>query len=323
MFGRILVIGYSGFVGPWVLAELRRRFPQAVLFGAARRPACCARGTVRPDRSFVMDLRTRQSIEEVLGAARPDAVVHLASLKSAPLEDLLDVNVAGAERLLTALARIAPSARAVVVGSSAELGRPSGLDLPIDEEARCEPVDAYGITKLAQSAVARRQFLLGQDVVQVRSFNLFGPGVPDILLAGRCVRQLRAAAATQGPVELSFGPLETRRDYVDVRDLARAIALALTKGRPGMLYHIGSGVSRSGFELVDALVRESGLREVTCRAATPTEPPLVPWQTADSRRAAAMLGWVPSIGWGESIRDIWNDARVPEPEPELELEPAK
>lgn len=317
MFGRILVTGYSGFVGPWVLVELRRRFPHAVLFGAARRPARGARGSAGPDRCFVMDLRMRQSVEEVLDAARPDAVVHLASQKSALLHELLEINVAGCDRLLTTLARVAPSARAVVVGSSAEIGRPDGLDFPIGEDARCEPVDDYGITKLAQSAVARRQILLGQDVVQVRPFNLFGPGVPEVLLAGRCVRQLRAAAQVPGPSELSFGPLDARRDYVDVRDVARAIGLALAKSPTGALYHIGSGVSRTGFELVDALIRESGQADVSCRAEAPARPPLVPWQTADSRRAAEVLGWRPAIGWADSIRDIWNHARVPEPEPDL------
>ena len=64
---------------------------------------------------------------------------------------------------------------------------------------------------------------------------------------------------------------------------------------------------------------------IVCHAAAPDRPPLVPWQTGDSRRAAELLGWTPAISWAESIRDIWNGARVPEPqpEPELDLAPAK
>ena len=312
MLERILVTGYSGFVGPWVLSELRRQFPEALLYGAARHLASTDLWPVAPDRKFRLDLRHSEQIEAVVTASRPDVVLHLASLRLAPLDELLAVNVVGCERLLAHLETIVPEARLVVVSSSSELGRGAGLDIPLNESAPCHPVDFYGITKLAQSAIANRQALRGQDVVQLRPFNLFGPRMPDSLLAGRCVRQLRAAARASGPVELEFGPLEARRDYLDVRDLARAIALALQKSPPGMLYHIGSGISRSGHDLVNALIKESGLRNVTYKEIASHYGSLVPWQTADSRRAHDVLGWKPTISWHQSIRDIWESAAAPE-----------
>ncbi len=312
MFERILVTGYSGFVGPWVLAELRRIFPEALLFGAARNPVSRDWWPAAPDHEFQLDLSDDTQIEAVVSASRPNAVVHLASLKTASLNELLAVNAVGCERLLAHLESVVPEARAVVIGSSAELGRSAERDIPLDESAPCQPVDFYGITKLAQSAIANRQALRGQDVVQLRPFNLFGPNMPDSLLAGRCVRQLQAATRAAGPVELEFGPLDARRDYLDVRDLARAIALALQDSPPRMHYNIGSGTSRSGHDLVNALIKESGVRNVTYKAHTSSDGSLVPWQTADYRRAQDILGWKPTIGWHQSIRDIWGSARGPE-----------
>jgi nucleoside-diphosphate-sugar epimerase len=312
MFKRILVTGYSGFVGPWVIAELRRHFPQALIYGVARQETSAVEGPAAPDRQIRLDLRKSEQVEAMIDAVRPDAVVHLASLKLASLGELLAVNVMGCERLLAGLHSVVPGARIVVIGSSSELGRAAGLDLPLDEDVPCQPVDPYGISKLSQSAIARRQALRGQDVVQVRPFNLLGPLVPSSVLPGRCLQLLRAAARASGPVELEFGPLETRRDYVDVRDLARAIAIALRKSPTGMLYHIGSGISRSGHDLVNAFIAESGMRNVGYKAAASVDPPLVPWQTADIRRARDVLGWQPRIGWLHSIRDMWEFAKAPE-----------
>jgi nucleoside-diphosphate-sugar epimerase len=92
---------------------------------------------------------------------------------------------------------------------------------------------------------------------------------------------------------------------VDVRDFARAVALGLKHGATGALYHIGSGKSRSGHELVQALIDESGLHGVRYQAAEPDAPALVPAQRADCHYAEQGLGWLPEIGWERSIHDLW------------------
>lgn len=312
MFERILVTGYSGFVGPWVLSELRRQFPRARLYGAARGVTATRGAPATPDRHVELDLTIPEQIESAIEASRPDAVVHLASLRLAPLEDLLAVNVVGCERLLAGLEAAVPQARIVVIGSSAELGSTAELDIPLDEDTPCQPVDNYGISKLAQAAVATRRALFGQQIVQLRLFNVLGPGAPESMLAGRCIRQLLAAAAASRPAELEFGPLDTRRDYVDARDVARAVVLALRGGEAGARYHIGSGVSRSGYDLVNALIGASGLHDVTYRVATTARGAMVPWQTADIRQARLALGWQPEIGWQQAVRDAWSWEQKPE-----------
>ncbi len=306
MLERILVTGWTGFLGPWVIAELRRQFPGAAIHGAATRLGPRDPRLARPDVTLQMDLCSPEQIEAAVASSRPDAVVHLAVRKTGKLHELFETNAASCDHLLKCLDDVSPNARIVVVGSSAELGRSGHADLPIAENAPCYPVDDYGITKLMQSAIAGRQASRGQHVVRLRPFNLIGPSMPDTLLAGRCAALLREAADADGPVELNFGPLDTRRDYLDIRDLARGIAMALRNGAPGGLYHMGSGQSRSGHEVVAALIAESGLAAVTCHASTSPGGSLVPWQTADIGHAREELGWQPAIGWRTSIRDLWD-----------------
>lgn len=307
-FERILVIGYSGYMGPWVLEALRIQFPQALIYGAARQVTGTAAQDVKVDGSYALDLRYPEQIRKVIAATLPDAVIHLASQRMSDLEELLAVNVLGFDRLLAHLKTYVPKARIVVIGSAAELGRAGGQDIPLNEKSVCEPVDSYGITKLAQSGIAQLHALRGYDVIRLRIFNLIGPGLPESLLPGRCALLLRGALGCSVPIRLDFGPLGTRRDYVDVRDVARSVALALAKGRSAALYHIGSGTSRSGHELVDSLITESGLTQISIQSREACHATLVPSQIADIRFAHADIGWRPAIQWRTSVRDLWASA---------------
>ncbi len=95
------------------------------------------------------------------------------------------------------------------------------------------PRDAYGRSKyLATSAgLAERSPL---EVMVARVFNPIGPGTPPTQAFGRFADRLTDPDAD--PLDLVVGDLDARRDFIDVRDVARAmIALALQRsGRAGL-----------------------------------------------------------------------------------------
>lgn len=175
----------------------------------------------------------------------------------------------------------------------------------ISETVLCQPVDPYGVSKLAQSGLAQMRALRGQNVIRLRPFNLIGPCMPEGLLPGRCARLVRDASGQMEPAVLQFGPLDTRRDYVDVRDFARAVSAGLMHGASGSLYHIGSGRSRSGHELVQALIQQAGRPGIRYRASESSAMALVPTQTADCRHAEETFGWRVEIPWERSVHDLW------------------
>lgn len=303
--GRILVTGHTGYLGPFVLDALRDAHPQASLHGAARRVPPPGGGPAGCDHAHQLDLRDRAGTARLVATLRPDAVVHLASLRNATFDELVDVNVRGFETLLSCLSDTAPDTRVVALGSAAELGTAGGVTAPLAEDCMCDPVDAYGVTKLAQSGFARMHALRGLAVVRLRVFNVVGPGAPDTLLPGRCAALLREAGRASGVAPLAFGRLDTLRDYVDVRDVARAVVLALGKGRAGALYHVASGTARSGAELVETLKEIAGLGHLPHHVRDSAEAPLVQAQVGDNRLARRELGWQPTIGWRQSLRDLW------------------
>ncbi len=70
------------------------------------------------------------------------------------------------------------------------------------------------------------------EVMVARVFNPIGPGTPATQALGQFASHL--AEAGQEPLELSVGDLDSRRDFIDVRDVARAMVAIAERG-PGRI----------------------------------------------------------------------------------------
>ncbi len=311
MWQRVLVTGCAGYLGRSLMPILREQISQGRIFGTSRRVEVSGLKTIL-DEYAPADLSSQDEAMRLVEAAHPDLVIHLASLRTGTLEQLLRANVVATDNLLRSVRAIGGSdVRVVVVGSSAEIGFCRDEDLPLAEGARCEPVDDYGISKLSQSFLARlAHFSHGQSVVRVRPFNLLGPQLPATLLPGRCVELLRTKTSDGHKPKLSFGNLNTRRDYTDVRDVSRGILLAARYGRSGALYHLGSGRAFSGREVIAALAAAADI-EVECETEENPGPRSegVPVQVADARLAEREISWSPGIAFERSIEDMWRCAQ--------------
>jgi GDP-4-dehydro-6-deoxy-D-mannose reductase len=151
------------------------------------------------------------------------------------------------------------------------------------------------------------------EVMVARVFNPIGPGLPASQAFGRFAHQLHAgtaaAAARQRPADsapltLTVGDLDARRDFIDIRDVARAFVALAERGRAGTVYHVGTGRSRRVGDGLDALIRLSG-RPVRVDAdpslmrGGPTD------SRADIRRVVSDTGWRPEIAFERSLADQW------------------
>ena len=195
----------------------------------------------------------------------------------------------------------------VLAGSAAELGPVPVGDLPVGEDYPCRPGDAYGLSKwLATTAgLAARPPL---EVIVARVFNPVGPGQPGSQALGRFADLLNDPGPD--PLHLTVGDLDARRDFIDVRDVARAfIALALL-GHPGQVYHVGTGRSHRVREGLDGLIGLSGRKvevevdPLRSRGRGPDD------SRADPTRLMTHTGWRPEIGWEQSLADLWDEARA-------------
>jgi UDP-glucose 4-epimerase len=177
----------------------------------------------------------------------------------------------------------------------------NALSLPVPEEAECNPVSPYGVTKLA----AERYVLIaghadGLDARILRVANAYGalqrPGTGQGLVAA-----LLHAAATGTPVHV-FGDGSAVRDFIEVRDAATAIVeLREARDAPRIL-NVGTGV---GHTLLDVLAIVEDTTGASIRVVH--EPPRASDVRAvvlDTSRLSRVLSWHPaSLDVG--VRDTW------------------
>ncbi|MFC7986124.1 NAD-dependent epimerase/dehydratase family protein [Streptomyces sp. NPDC057336] len=298
---RILVLGFTGYLGGHV-AERLRALPGARVLGGGR--------SLAADLPVDLATDTVERLTRVLAAADVDTVVNCAGATGGDPVTLAEVNARGPAALCAALRRARPAARLVHLGSAAEYG-PGTERVPVPESAPTRPLTAYGATKLAGTVTVAASEL---DSVVLRVGNPVGPGAPVTSLPGRVTGLLRAA----GPdAELRLGDLSAYRDFVDVRDVARAAERAVTATGPlPSVLNVGGGEAVPVRRLVRTLAGVAGFRgRIEEQGAGSARSEQVSWQCSDITAARTALDWRPSYSLDESLAALWS-AGAPSRPPE-------
>ena len=307
---RALITGASGFAGAWLCRECAAAGDEVV--------ALSRRGTI-PDgcgRGVAVDLRDGAATHGAVGRAAPDVVYHLAALTSVgrswqePARTLAD-NVGASVQLLEAVRQLGADApRIVWVGSCEVYGQAPAL--PTSEDAPIRPANPYAVSKACGEMLTEvYRDAYGLDLIKVRPFSHSGPGQPPIYLLSNLSRQAaagrRAGART---LRIVTGNPSTRRDFTDVRDVARAYRLLATAppagepGAPAGVYNVSSGVSVSAAEPVALLTELLAPIEVE----HVVDPALVRATEVmdlrgDHARLTALTGWEPQIPLRQTMSD--------------------
>lgn len=193
-------------------------------------------------------------------AGRPDIVFHLAGGSSVgaalanPREDFFRT-VASTAELLEWLRLDAPEARLVAVSSAAVYG--AGHTGPIAEDAALTPFSPYGHHKRVMEELCRSYAAsYGQQVLLARLFSVYGPGLKKQLLWDVCSRlaSMSALGVAGTPLHLG-GSGEELRDWTEVRDVVRALAMLAPSASPAVeVVNVGTGVGSTVRDVVSHLL---------------------------------------------------------------------
>lgn len=295
-----VVTGGTGFLGRFVVPELRARL-------GAERPLILGGPSPRagdPTDLVRCDLRDPEAIAKALAGVAIDGVIHLAG-KVPPADDLHDANVTPALNLLTALGAGERPVRFLIAGSAAEYGAVPNDVLPVSEERSFSVAGEYGIAKrIATDAV----LAAGPPIepIAARIFNLIGPGMPESLAFGGFAAQL--ARSRERPVRIRAGNLAAERDFIDVRDAARALVDLALRARPGRAYNVATGIARTVRSGLELLIRAAGLEVVVAADDQYRHSPSGLRSVADISRIQSEIGFAPEIDFERSIQDLWAHA---------------
>ena len=302
----VLVTGGAGYIGSHTVAALLERGEEVVIVDNLQQGHLQA---VLGGQLYEGDLRDSGFLERVFLENEIDAVIHFAA--NSLVGESMQVpgkyyhnNVYGTLCLLEKMHE--HNVRRIVFSSTAATyGEPENI--PIDENDRTLPTNAYGETKLAMEKMMK-WFDTAHEIkyVSLRYFNAAGAHESgkigeDHAPETHLIPIVLQAALGQRPHISVFGddydtPDGTCiRDYIHVSDLADAHVLAVDKLRSGgdsAIYNLGNGQGFSVKEVID-IAREVTGRDIPAvmearRAGDPAT------LVASSERARRELGWSPS-----------------------------
>ena len=308
MTARVLLTGITGFIGSHLAERLVADGHEVhgIAFEPPPHPNLAAIASqVRIHRA---DLADPAALRDAVASAHPDAVVHLAgqaipSLAQKDASATIAVNVAGTANMLAALEPIA-GAHFIFASSADVYGVPERA--PIDENTPLQPTNVYAESKVAAEALVRAFGERGgHPTVILRPANTNGPRQHPGLAASGFAKQIAEAETGQAVAVIRHGRLDSKRDFIDVRDIAAAYvaAIGLAPARTET-YNVGSGEAVSIERILRILV---GLARVPVTSELDPErvrPGDATVLALDASAFRARTGWSPRIPLERSLADL-------------------
>lgn len=297
---KILVTGGAGFIGSHVVDVLLEAGHQVSIVDNLWEKGGGRLENVNPKATFYqVDVRDRD-LGDIFEKERPEAICHLAAQHSVkistddPVHDA-QVNILGLINLLQCATHFGTK-KVVFSSSGATYGTVEKM--PVNERTERNPESPYGITKMASEYYLRFwKDLYGLDFTALRYGNVYGPRQDPTGEAG--VIAIFARQILLGmPVRIDWDG-EQQKDYVYVRDVARANLAALTKGS-GDAYCIATGAGTSVNVLYRGLVDVIGHEVEIVRA--PKRPGDIYLTYFDCSKAKEQLGWEAKTGLAEGLK---------------------
>jgi GDP-4-dehydro-6-deoxy-D-mannose reductase len=314
---RTLITGINGFVGLYLCLELLRRGD--AVSGADRRgrleldnrrgiPGLAAANLANVNVRSV-ELTDRDAVRRAIIEEKPDRIVHLAGLAfvpdswKSPIEALRS-NALTTATLLEVARETGWKGRFLFASTSDVYGAAGPEELPLREDAPLRPESPYAATKVAAEALA--QFFLrdGIEVIVARPFNHLGPGQRADFVAPAFLARIADAIAAGVPT-IRVGELGAVRDFTDVRDVVRAYALLLERGKPGEIYNICSASPAAIREVLELSLAVAGARITYETDPDLLRPGMANVRYGDNTKIRS-LGWKPEISLRQTIQDMWD-----------------
>lgn len=327
---KILVTGGAGYIGSTVTGFVAKNGHKAIVYDNLSHGH---RNLLPPGVELIQgELSDRAKLEQIFISAREghepfDAVLHFAALIEAGEsmqrpEIYFRNNTASTLSLLEAMLASGPR-RLVFSSTAAVYGEPESI--PIEEDARLAPTNAYGQSKLlVEQMLTWLNRIHGLQYASLRYFNVAGAAEgPEGIVRGESHQPethliplvLDVALGRRAAIRIYGDDYPTPdgtciRDYIHVSDLAAAHLLALAALADGngqktpLIYNLGNGTGFSVREVIESARRVTGHPiPAETHPRRPGDPAVL---VASSAKAMRELGWKPQYtNLDEILRTAW------------------
>lgn len=245
---RVLVTGGSGFIGRYLMSELRGR--GATVLGTCVGPA--------PSEDFVsVTLFDRKKLTEIIEEFQPTWIVHLAAIALVThgnVEQIYAVNVLGSENLINAVVDAQIKSPTILLASTAGVYG-NQEDEYLSESLPYNPSNHYSYSKMIMEMLTR-SYNDKLKIHIVRPFNVIGTGQAESFLVPKIVKHFREKKEL-----LQLGNIDSVRDYVEAKGCATMISQLISQEhRDPFTLNLCTGRGWSGHDVLDTLAEISGFR---------------------------------------------------------------
>ena len=274
-----LLTGGAGYIGSHVADEFLASGKDVVIYdslyqGLESRIEYLRKKYNKEIPLIVADIRDLDTFNKTLEQYKPYGIVHTAALKAVgesmeKPDEYFEVNFHATTKMLETIA--SHNIHHFIFSSTAAVYGAPDHSNPIKEDDEKIPISPYGASKLAAEGEVNKFLTLpGNHGTSLRFFNVVGTAAPELLdnsvenLVPIVINKLKAG---QPPViygtDYPTPDGTCIRDYVDVRDIARAhLAAADSTATLPLAMNVGTGRGGSVREVIKLVCAAAGKPDV-------------------------------------------------------------
>jgi UDP-glucose 4-epimerase len=318
---RWLLTGGAGYIGAHIADEFIRAGKSVVIYDSLYQGLEHRIQYLRTKHNIDIplinaDIRDYNEIEGVIRKYKIDGIVHTAALKAVgesmeKPDEYFEVNLTATTELID-IAKRNNVKKFIFSSTAAVYGSPDSMN-PCKEDGPKAPISPYGDSKYqAESKVTAFINIPDNHGTSLRFFNVVGTASPELLdnsvenLVPIVLGKLNAGKAPEiFGTDYPTTDGTCIRDYVDVRDIARAHLAAADATRPlPSALNIGTGRGASVREIIK-LVLEATNKSDTQVIESPRRAGDPAFLCADINLAKTSMGFTSRYSLEESIRSLF------------------
>jgi len=273
-----LITGGAGYIGSHIADLFLTNGKEIVIYDSLHQGLESRIGYLRKKHKIDIplvfaDICDTVKLEEVLTAYKPHGVIHTAALKAVgesmeKPDQYFEINFHETTRMLGLLNKHHIK-KFIFSSTAAVYGSPEHSN-PCKEDDVKNPISPYGASKLAAEGEVNKFLAIpGNQGTSLRFFNVIGTAAPELMdnsvenLVPIVINKLKAG---QQPViygtDYSTPDGTCIRDYVDVRDVARAHLIAADSAALPAVMNVGTGRGASVREVIKLVCDAAALDDV-------------------------------------------------------------
>lgn len=273
MSGKILVTGGAGYIGSFMVRELKEKGFEPVIFDNLSHGH---KESIEGFRLETIDLVTeKDKLDALLSSEKFDGVIHMAGFiemgeSYVNPAKYYENNIIGFLNLLGSM-RKSGTNKIIMSGSAGIYGNP--VKVPVEEDDPKNPLNAYGETKyMMEKILEDYDSAYGTKFISIRYFNAAGAALDGSIgeahpEESHLIPNIIQKALKNEEIEIFGNDYKTPdgtniRDYIHVLDLVEAHSAAMQKlleGSESKFYNAGIGRGYSNKEIIDMVKTVTGL----------------------------------------------------------------